>query len=181
MSLPASVGLASADLVYAVGGAMLITVGAVNMGLGKNELKDFGIVFMSGAIFLLVGTILDALAGSPLAAAATAVFDLLLWMIGIAATIGGTNLYAMNHGLLYAGIFFIYVTALAALTKQLLLALALAFLAIQVLTAAAAGYRNSPRLRWISGLLALIDGALFLILASIVALALPPPLGIIPP
>ncbi|WP_252901672.1 hypothetical protein [Vulcanisaeta sp. JCM 14467] len=77
-----------------------------------------GIVFISGGIMLLIGTLFDVLAGDALAAAATAVFDALLWMIGIAATIGKSNLFAMNHVLLYSGIYFLFVTALAGLTAD---------------------------------------------------------------
>ncbi|WP_256359263.1 hypothetical protein [Vulcanisaeta sp. JCM 14467] len=39
----------------------------------------------------------------------------------------------------------------------------------------------SARLHWTSGLLAIIDGVLFLILGAVVSLGVPPPLGIIPP
>ncbi len=182
MSGISGMALAATDLVYIVGGAMLITVGGVNMNIGKkNEPRDLGIVFISGGIMLLIGTLFDVLAGDALAAAATAVFDALLWMIGIAATIGKSNLFAMNHVLLYSGIYFLFVTALAGLTGQILLALALLFLSLQVLTAAIAGYRASARLHWTSGLLAIIDGALFLILGAVVSLGIPPPLGVIPP
>jgi hypothetical protein len=182
MSEISSIALAATDIVYVVGGAMLITVGGVNMNIGgKNEPRDLGIVFISGAIMLLIGVLFNVLAGSALAAAATSVFDAILWMIGIAATIGKSNLFAMNHALLYSGIYFLFVTALAGLTGQILLALALLLLAIQVITASLAGYRASARLQWTSGLLAMIDGALFLILGIVVSLEIPPPLGIIPP
>ena len=182
MSTASVMALAATDLVYVVGGAMLITVGGVNMNLGKkNEPRDLGIVFMSGGIMLLIGTLFDVMAGNPLSAAATAVFDAILWMIGIAATIGKSNLFAMNHVLLYSGIYFLFVMVLAGLTGQILLSLALLFLAFQVLTAAIAGYKESARWHWISGLLALIDGVLFLILGAVVSLGVPPPLGITPP
>ncbi|MFB6471051.1 MAG: hypothetical protein TU36_007475 [Vulcanisaeta sp. AZ3] len=176
------IALAATDIVYVVGGAMLITVGGVNMNIGKkNEPRDLGIVFISGAIMLLIGVLFNAMAGAALNAAATSVFDAILWMIGIAATIGRSNLFAMNHVLLYSGIYFLIVTVLAGLTGQILLAFALVFLALQVITAALAGYRMSARLHWTSGLLAIIDGALFLVLSVVVALGIPPPLGIIPP
>lgn len=79
MSGISEMALAATDLVYIVGGAMLITVGGVNMNIGKkNEPRDLGIVFISGGIMLLIGTLFDVLAGNALAAAATAVFDALL-------------------------------------------------------------------------------------------------------
>ncbi|WP_054857372.1 hypothetical protein [Vulcanisaeta sp. JCM 16159] len=189
MSVASSMALAATDLVYIVGGAMLITVGGVNMNIGKkNEPRDLGIVFLSGAIMLLIGVLFDVMScTSPtnlpaiLSSAATAVFDAILWAIGIALTVGKSNLFAMNHLLLYSGIYFLYVTVMAGLGNQILLSLALLFLALQVLTAAIAGYKLNARLQWISGLLAMIDGVLFLILGIVVSLGIPQPLGIVPP
>lgn len=75
---------------------MLLVIGFVNVGVGKNEPRDFGIVLLSGALMETIAMAFIIMEGDVFGATVAAAFVLLLWMLGIGLIIG-KNLMAMNH------------------------------------------------------------------------------------
>ncbi|MFP3044528.1 MAG: hypothetical protein RXR03_02870 [Thermocladium sp.] len=155
-------------------GVMLLVIGSVNLGIGKNEPRDFGIVILSGAIMETLAMAFVISAGDTMGATIAAAFVLLLWMLGIGLIIG-KNLTAMNHALWFTGIFFALITIETAKLGLVTLSIALGLLPLVTILLAAAHYAEKPMLAKAAGAISFIDGWIFFIMAyaGAVGLALP--------
>jgi hypothetical protein len=155
-------------------GVMLLVIGSVNLGIGKNEPRDFGIVLLSGAIMETIAMVFVISAGNIMGATIAAAFVLLLWMLGIGLIIG-KNLTAMNHALWFTGIFFTLITIETAKLGLITLSIALGLLSPITILLAATHYAGKPMLAKVAGALSFIDGWIFFVMAyaGAVGLVLP--------
>ena len=157
---------------------MTLVIGLVNMGVGRDKvnLKDYGVIILSGAIMETMATGFVIADKNIFAATVAAAFVLLLWILGVALTLGGTNLYLANHALWLTGILFALFTAFAAWKLHLVfLSLALGLLVPLTWCAAVHGYTGNEACAKIAGVCSFIDGFVFLIMAfaGAVGIALP--------
>jgi len=144
---------------------MLLVIGFVEMGLGKNEPKDFGIVLLSGAIMETIAMSFVIAVVDIFGATVAAAFILLLWFLGFALILGGTNRIAINHAVWFTGVLFLgfsvftYKLGLVTLTAGLGLLVPITWLL------AIANYTEIHILGKIAGALSFIDGWIFLAMA----------------
>ncbi|GAB6944395.1 hypothetical protein [Vulcanisaeta sp. JCM 14467] len=143
---------------------MLLVIGFVNVGVGKNEPRDFGIVLLSGALMETIAMAFIIMEGDVFGATVAAAFVLLLWMLGIGLIIG-KNLMAMNHALWFTGIFFALITAELIAMHAIMLSIAIGLLPIITILLSIAHYMNKPMIGRIAGMVSIIDGFLFFVLA----------------
>ncbi|MGC9179603.1 MAG: hypothetical protein ACP5GZ_05255 [Vulcanisaeta sp.] len=143
---------------------MLLVIGFVNMGVGKNEPRDFGIVLLSGALMETIAMAFVIMEGDVFGATVAAAFVLLLWMLGIGLIVG-KNLMAMNHALWFTGIFFALIAAELIMLRAVMLSFAIGLLPIITILLAAAHYMNKPVIGKVAGVISIIDGFAFFILA----------------
>ncbi len=102
--------------------------------------------------------------GNVFGATVAAAFVLLLWMLGIGLIVG-KNLMAMNHALWFTGIFFALITAELIMLRAVMLSFAIGLLPIITILLAAAHYMNKPVIGKVAGVISIIDGFAFFILA----------------
>ena len=147
---------------------MTLVIGLVNLGVGKEKvnLKDYGVIILSGAIMETLATGFVILDKNVFAATVAAAFVLLLWILGIALTLGGTNLYLANHALWFTGIFFALISGFTAIKLHLaFLTTALGLLVPLTVCAAIHGYTGNEACGKIAGICSFIDGFVFLTMA----------------
>jgi len=156
---------------------MTLVIGLVNMGVGRDKvnLRDYGVIILSGAIMETLATGFVIADKDIFAATVAAAFVLLLWILGVALTIGGTNLYLANHALWFTGVLFALFTVFAAWKHLVFLSTALGLLVPLTFCAAIHGYKGSAACAKIAGVCSFIDGFVFLIMAfaGAVGIALP--------
>ncbi len=144
---------------------VLLVIGFVEMGIGKNDPKDFGIVLLSAAIMETIAMAFVIAGRDIFGATVAAAFIMLLWFLGFALILGGTNRIAINHaiwftGVLFAGFsMFTYNLGLVTLTAALGLLVPVCWLL------AASNYTGIHILGKIAGALSFIDGWIFLYMA----------------
>ncbi|MGC8543489.1 MAG: hypothetical protein ACP5NQ_06075 [Vulcanisaeta sp.] len=143
---------------------MLLVIGFVNLGIGKNEPRDFGIVLLSGALMETIAMAFVIVQGNIFGATVAAAFVLLLWMLGIGLLIG-KNLMAMNHALWFTGLFFALITAELIRLGVVMLSFAIGLLPIITILLAIAHYLNKTALNRAAGIVSVIDGFAFFVLA----------------
>ncbi|MGC9152780.1 MAG: hypothetical protein ACP5GY_03485 [Vulcanisaeta sp.] len=91
-------------------------------------------------------------------------FVLLLWMLGIGLLVS-KNLMAMNHALWFTGLFFALITAELIRLGAVMLSFAIGLLPIITILLAIAYYLNKPALNRAAGIISVIDGFAFFVLA----------------
>lgn len=148
-------------------GVMTLVIGFVNIGIGGNKInpKDFGIVILSGALMENIELGFVIADRSVFQATVAAAFVLLLWMIGIALVLGGTNLYVIQHALWFTGILFAGFAAYTATLHAIFITIILALLVPVTVFLSLHGYTGKAVFAKIAGYCSAIDGFLFLILA----------------
>ncbi|MEB3756125.1 MAG: hypothetical protein GSR79_04635 [Desulfurococcales archaeon] len=157
---------------------MTLVIGLVNLGAGKEKinLKDYGVIILSGAIMetLALGYVIadrNVFAGTIAAA-----FVLLLWILGVSLTIGGTNLYLANHALWFTGILFAAFSIYTGIELHLVfLTTALGLLVPVTICGAIHGYTGNEACAKIAGITSFIDGFVFMTMAfaGAIGVALP--------
>ncbi|WP_243665614.1 hypothetical protein [Vulcanisaeta sp. JCM 16159] len=143
---------------------MLLVIGFVNMGVGKNEPRDFGIVLLSGALMETIAMAFVIVEGDIFGATVAAAFVLLLWMLGI-GLIMGKNLMAMNHALWFTGLFFALITVELIRMGTVMLSFAIGLLPIITILLSIVHYLNKPSIGKVAGVISIIDGFAFFVLA----------------
>ncbi len=144
---------------------MLLVIGFVEMGIGKNEPKDFGVVLLSGAIMETIAMAFVIAGGDIFGATVAAAFILLLWFLGFALILGGTNRIAINHAVWFTGVLFLGFTAFTAKLGLVTLTIGLGLLVPICWLLSAANYTGQHSLGKLAGLLSFIDGWVFLAMA----------------
>jgi hypothetical protein len=157
---------------------MTLVIGLVNMGIGREkvDLRDYGIIILSGALMETIAMAFVIVDKSIFAATVAAAFVLLLWILGIALTVGGTNLYVINHTLWFTGILFALFSAFTAIKlHSVFLTTALGLLVPVTVCGALHGYTGSNACAKAAGICSFIDGFVFLTMAfaGAVGIALP--------
>ncbi|WP_456329112.1 hypothetical protein [Archaeoglobus sp.] len=154
---------------------MLLVIGFVEMGIGKNEPKDFGIVLFSGAIMETIAMVFVILGGDIFGATVAAAFIMLLWFLGIALILGGTNRMAINHAVWFTGVLFLGFTLFAFQIGHMTLAAALGLLVLVTWLLSLANYTGNHTFGKVAGALSFIDAWIFLAMAyaNVVGIALP--------
>ncbi len=144
---------------------MLLVIGFVEMGIGKNEPRDFGIVLLSGAIMETIAMAFVISAGDIFGATVAAAFILLLWFLGIALILGGTNRMAINHTVWFTGVVFLGFTMFTLQHGLMTLSVAFGLLAPMCWLLSAANYTGIRILGKIAGALSFIDAWIFFAMA----------------
>jgi hypothetical protein len=157
---------------------MTLVIGLVNMGVGRDKinLRDYGIIILSGAIMETIAMAFVITDKNIFASTVAAAFVLLLWILGIALTVGGTNLYLANHALWFTGILFALFSTFTGVKLHLVfLTTALGLLVPLTICGAVHGYTGSEACAKIAGVCSFIDGFVFLTMAfaGAVGIALP--------
>lgn len=86
-----------------------IVLGSITMmewGIGKNDPRDFGYVFLGAGLMETISIIFLIAEGDVFGTVVAAAFILLLWIIG-AGVVTGTNRMLFNFALWWTGIFFL--------------------------------------------------------------------------
>ncbi len=86
---------------------VLGSIGMMELGIGKNDPKDFGYVFLTGGLMETISMVFMIAQGDAFGATAAAAFIFLLWAIGI-ALVTGTNRMLFNFALWWTGVYFIF-------------------------------------------------------------------------
>ena len=163
--MAANVGHVAMNTLIWEAAVMLFVIGIVEMGIGNNEPKDFGIVLLSGALMETVAMCFVIASGEMFGATVAAAFVLLLWFLGIALTLGGTNRMAINHSVWFTGVLFLAFTIFVAQHGMVWLTVALGLLVPITWLLSLANYTGKHALGKIAGFLSFIDGWIFFILA----------------
>ncbi len=154
---------------------VLLIIGFVEMGIGKNEPKDFGIVLLSAAIMETIAMVFVILGGDIFGATVAAAFIMLLWFLGFALIFGGTNRIAINHAVWFTGVLFLGFSAFTFQLGLMTLTAALGLLVPVTWFLAIANYTGKHIFGKIAGALSFIDAWIFLLMAygNVVGLQLP--------
>ena len=144
---------------------VLLVIGFVEMGIGKNEPKDFGIVLLSAAIMETIAMCFVIAGGDIFGATVAAAFIMLLWFLGFALIFGGTNRIAINHAIWFTGVLFLGFTVFTASLHLITLTLGLGLLVPICWLLAAANYMGVHTLGKAAGVLSFIDGWIFMAMA----------------
>ncbi len=144
---------------------MLLVIGFVEMGIGKNEPKDFGFVLLTGAIMETIAMCFVIAGGDIFGATVAAAFIVLLWALGLSLTCGGGNRIAINHAVWFTGVLFALFTAFTLQLGHMTLSAALGLLVLVCFGLSLANYTGKHSIGKIAGALSFIDGWIFLIMA----------------
>ncbi len=143
---------------------VLLTIGFVEMGIGKNDPKDFAWVLLTGGLMETISLAFLIAAKDAFAATAAAAFIFLLWDLG-AGLISKTNRVVQTHGVWFTGFYFL--CAGIYLGKEGAFTLTAAFLLLVPVTwlLAFGTYTGKTVYGRVAGCLSAIDGILFFIIA----------------
>lgn len=154
---------------------MLICIGCVDLGLGKNEPRDLGIVLLAGAFLESISLGLVILSGGTLEATIAGAFILVLWYLGGAFALGKTNRTVMIHGNMLTGLLFLLLTIFVGKQAEVILAIGLGLLVPVLWAGGIAHYAEKPGIAKIAGVCSFVDAFVFLAMAftGAIGVALP--------
>lgn len=143
---------------------VLWTIGFVEMGIGKNEPKDFAWVLLTGAILETISLAFMIAAKNVFAATAAAAFIFLLWDLA-AGVLSKTNRIVQTHGVWFTGFYFL--CAAIFLGKEGAVVLTIGFLLLVPITwlLALGTYTGKTTYGKAAGFLSALDGIIFFVIA----------------
>lgn len=153
-----------------------LIIGCVDMGWGKNEAKDLGMVLLAAGLLETIALAFMISKGGIFDATVAAAFILVLWYLGMGMVMGGTNRIAMTHGNMLTSLLFLgFAIWAGAVLGKTVLTIALALLVPGLWGGGAAAYLQKPVYGKIGGLCFFVDGAIFALMAfcGAVGIALP--------
>ena len=148
---------------------MLWVIGFVELGIGKNDPKDFGWVLLSGALLETIALAFLIAADDMFGATAAAAFILLLWALGSGILAGG-NRIVQQHAVWWTGIYFLIAGIFLAAHGVVVISIGFLLLVPITWLLAAGGYSGNHTWSKVGGFLSAIDGIIFLIIAVSTAL-----------
>lgn len=144
---------------------MTVCIGCVDLGWGKNDPRDLGIVLLAGALLETIALCFVLANGNALDATIAAAFILALWYLGFAMTLGKTNRLVMVHANMLTGLLFFLFTVWAAINAHVFLAIALGLLVPVLWGGSLAHYTGNPKGAKIAGIAAFVDSFVFTFMA----------------
>ncbi len=144
---------------------MLWIIGFVELGIGKNDPKDFGWVLLTGGLMETIALAFLIAAKDMFGATAAAAFILLLWALGAAFVSGDTNRQVQAHAVWFTGFYFLFAAAFLAKHHLVTLTWAFGLLVPLCWLLSLGSYTGKHVFGKIAGFISLIEGVLFFIIA----------------
>jgi len=143
---------------------VLLTIGFVEMGIGKNDPKDFAWVLLTGALMESVSLAFLIAAQDAFGATAAAAFIFLLWDLS-AGILSGTNRIVQTHGVWFTGFYFLCAGIYLAIHGHVVVTIAFLLLVPVTWFLAIATYTGKTGFGKIAGFLSAADAVVFFIIA----------------
>lgn len=153
---------------------VLLTIGFVEMGIGKNEPKDFAWVLLTGGLLETLSLAFLIADKNVFGATAAAAFIFLLWDLG-AGVLSGTKRIAQTHGVWFTGFYFLFAGIFLAIHHEVVLTIAFLLLAPVTWLLALGNYTSKTGFAKVAGFLSAIDAIVFFIIAFAGAVGYPLP------
>jgi len=165
MADPSQIVHASMNTLLWEAAIMTICIGCVDLGWGKNDPRDLGIVLVAGAFLETIALVFVLANGAAFEATIAAAFILALWYLGIAFILNRTNREVMIHANMLTGLLFLLFTIYSAVYGHVFLTVALGLLVFVLWGAGIAHYKEKPMGAKIAGAAAFADAFVFTIMA----------------
>lgn len=143
---------------------VLLTIGLVEMGIGKNDPKDFAWVLLTGAILESVSLAFLIAAKDVFGATAAAAFIFLLWDLG-AGILSKTNRIVQAHGVWFTGFYFLCAGIYLASHGVIITTIAFLLLVPVTWLLAVGTYTGNAGYGKVGGFFAAVDSIVFFIIA----------------
>ncbi len=143
---------------------VLLTIGFVELGIGKNDPKDFAWVLLTGGLMESLSLAFLVADKNMFGATAAAAFIFLLWDLG-AGILSGTNRMAQNHGIWFTGFYFLFAGLFLAIHKEIVLTIAFLLLVPVTWLLALGNYTGKSGFGKVAGFFSAVDAIVFFIIA----------------
>ncbi|HKJ10509.1 MAG TPA: hypothetical protein VKA76_15590 [Gammaproteobacteria bacterium] len=153
---------------------VLLTIGFVEMGIGKNDPKDFAFVLLTGAILESISLAILIAAKDMFGAIAAAAFIFLLWDLG-AGVFAKTNRVVQAHGVWFTGVYFLCAGIYLAMHGVIITSIAFLLLVPVTWLLAIGTYTGKAAFGKLGGFFSAVDAVVFFIIAFAGAIGRPLP------
>jgi hypothetical protein len=143
---------------------VLLTIGFVEMGIGKNDPKDLAWVLLTGGLMETLSLAFLVADKNMFGATAAAAFIFLLWDLG-AGILSSTNRMAQNHGIWFTGFYFLFAGIFLGIHHEIVLTIAFLLLVPVTWFLAIGNYSGKTGFSKFAGFLSAVDAIVFFIIA----------------
>lgn len=143
---------------------VLLAIGFVEMGIGKNDPKDFAWVLLTGGLVETLSLAFLIADKNMFGATAAAAFIFLLWCLG-AGILSGTNRIVQVHGVWFTGFYFLFAGIFLGIHKEIVLTIAFLLLVPVTWLLAIGSYTGKRAFARVAGFFSAVDAIVFFIIA----------------
>ena len=152
---------------------VLWTIGFVEMGIGKNNPRDFGWVLVTGGLMETVALGFLIAAGDMFGATAAAAFILLLWILGAPLVMKEEPSQIQTHAIWFTGVYFLLASIFLGSLGLVWHTIAFGLLVPITWFLAIATYTGTRGFAKVAGFLSIVDSIVFLAIAFSSAIGKP--------